>query len=379
MHGPELLKILRPERDAMLKQLAAFVEHESPSRDKPALDSLAKVVAARFEAIGGAVSILTNPIGGDHVRASFGPRGNDAPALVLGHFDTVWPLGTLERQPFRIEGERAFGPGTLDMKASLVLIEWALRAIKAVGAVPPRAIEVLFTSDEEIGSPTSRALIESAARASAYALVLEAPLADGSLKTARKGVGAFTVEVEGKAAHAGVEPEKGISAITELAHQILRINGLAEPSHGTTINVGLIQGGTTPNVVPAQALARVDVRVTTLAEAQRIDEAIRHLRPVTPGAAIVVSGGMNRPPMERTPAIAALFARTQQLGRNLGLELKEGATGGGSDGNFTAAVGIPTLDGLGALGAGAHAVHEHILINSLPERAALLATLLLEL
>ncbi|WP_422930183.1 M20 family metallopeptidase [Singulisphaera sp. PoT] len=381
MHGHEILKFLTGEREAMLARLEAYVDHESPSRDKAALDSLARTVADLFEAIGGDVSVLGNPSGGDHVLASFGSKGPESPApgLVLGHFDTVWPIGTLQSQPFRIDGNWAFGPGTYDMKASLVLVEWALKAIARVGASLPRPVEVLFTSDEEIGSPTSRALIEATAAPSAYALVLEAPLADGSLKTARKGVGAYTVEVEGKAAHAGVEPEKGISAINELAHQILRINELADPSRGTTINVGLIQGGTTPNVVPAHAQARVDVRVTSTDEAKRIDEGIRQLRPVHPGAALVVSGGMNRPPMERTEAIASLFASAKEIGRRLGLELGEGSTGGGSDGNFTAAAGIPTLDGLGVKGAGAHAIHEHILIDTLPERAALLACLLLEL
>jgi glutamate carboxypeptidase len=245
--------------------------------------------------------------------------------------------------------------------------------------VPPRGVEVLFTSDEEIGSPTSRSLIEGLARHSAYALVLESPLPGGRLKTARKGVGGFTVEIEGKAAHAGVEPEKGISAVTELARQVLRINALAEPSAGTTLNVGVVEGGTTPNVVPARARARVDVRVTTAAEAQRTEKALRALAPVTPGARLTVVGGFNRPPMERTPAIAALFDNARRIGETLGLFLTEGSTGGGSDGNLTAALGVPTLDGLGALGGGAHADDEHILIDSLPERAALLACLLLDL
>ncbi len=379
MNEREILERLRHEQSAMLERLATLVEHESPSRDKAALDALAQTVAARFEAMGGSVTVLPNSSGGDHVRASFGPGNGETAGLVLGHFDTVWPIGTLQKQPFHIDANRAFGPGTYDMKASLVLIEWALKAIEQAGVSLPRKIEVLFTSDEEIGSPTSRSIIESLAATCAYALVLEAPLADGSLKTSRKGVGGFTVEVEGKSAHAGVEPEKGISAITELAHQILQINNLAKPALGTTINVGLVQGGTTPNVVPAHALARVDVRVASAEEARRVDESMRSLRPVAPGAALVIAGGMNRPPMERTPAIAALFARAREIGRNLGLEITEGGTGGGSDGNFTAAMGIPTLDGLGARGAGAHAEHEHVLIDSLAERAALLACLLLKL
>jgi glutamate carboxypeptidase len=365
----------------MLDALAALVEHESPSRDKEALDALACKVAGRLAERGAAVERIANPAGGDHVHAWIAPEGGGsvAPGLVLGHFDTVWPVGTLARRPFRVEGGRAYGPGVFDMKASLVLVEEAIGAVRTLGLRLPRGVAVLLTSDEEIGSPTSRPLIEAQARRSAYSLVLEPPLPGGPLKTARKGVGGFTVEVEGKAAHAGVEPEKGISAITELALQVSRINALANPSAGTTINIGRIEGGTTSNVVPAQALARIDVRATTQEEAARVERDLRALRPLTPGAALVVSGGFNRPPMERTPAVAALFERAREIGRSLGLELAEGSTGGASDGNFTAGLGIATLDGLGTLGAGAHAEDEHILIDTLPERAALLACLLLEL
>ncbi|MHC5544500.1 M20/M25/M40 family metallo-hydrolase, partial [Singulisphaera rosea] len=292
--------VLRPRRDAMLASLAKLVEHESPSRDKAALDSLARVVAARFEAVGGAVTLLANPSGGDHVSARFGPQGGGDHALIVGHFDTVWPIGTLARMPYRIEEGRAYGPGTFDMKASIVLVESALSALRTLGLEPRRGVEVLFTSDEEIGSPTSRSTIEAMAHSGAYALVLESPLPGGTLKTARKGVGGFTLEVEGRAAHAGVEPEKGLSAITELAQQILRINAFADPSAGTTINVGLIEGGTTPNVVPARAVARVDVRVTTSEESRRIASEFAALSPITPGISLKVSGGINRPPMERT-------------------------------------------------------------------------------
>jgi glutamate carboxypeptidase len=238
---------------------------------------------------------------------------------------------------------------------------------------------VLLTADEEIGSPGSRALIESLARESAHVLVLEPPLADGSLKTARKGVGRFTIEVEGKAAHAGVAPEQGASAIVELAHQVLRVHALNDLVAGTTLNVGVVRGGTTSNVVPAWALAQVDVRSTTLAAAAEVTRALRALEPATTGTRIRVEGEFSRPPMERTPAIAALFDRARAIGRELGLALTEGSTGGGSDGNFTSALGIPTLDGLGAHGGGAHADDEHILIESLSERAALLAALLLNL
>lgn len=379
MHAPDILSWMQHRQAGMLDDVAVLVACESPSRDKPSLDALANLLEGRLRALGGDVERIANPVGGDHLKARFGPARDVPPALVVLHYDTVWPKGTLAARPFRVEGPRGYGPGAYDMKASLVLLESALAAFQALGLQPARQVQVLITSDEEIGSPTSRPLIESTAQSCAYALVLEPPLADGRLKTARKGVGGFSVDVEGKAAHAGIEPEKGINAITELALQIPRINALANPAVGTTINVGLIEGGTTPNVVPAKATARVDVRVAKQDEAQRIEAAFHALEPITPGASIRVTGGVNRPPMERTPAIEALFERAQHIGASLELELGQGSTGGGSDGNFTAALGVPTLDGLGTPGGGAHAIDEHILIDALPERAALLACLLLEL
>lgn len=364
----------------MLASLKDLVERESPSRNKPALDSLSAYLRDQLHEVADDVALIDNPNGGNHVLARFRPQEQDAanqpPALVLGHFDTVWPLGVLTDRPFRIEGERAFGPGIFDMKASLVLIEFALAAPRLFGLPQARPIHVLLTSDEEIGSPTSRRLIEQHANGCAYVLVLEPPLPGGRLKTARKGVGGFTVEIEGRAAHAGIEPEKGVSAVLELAHQIIKIHDLADQQLGTTVSVGVVQGGTTTNVVPAQATAKLDVRVSSSDEANRIETALRALQPVTAGAKLTVTGGFNRPPMQRTPAVAALFGRAREIARSLGLELSEGSTGGASDGNFTAALGLPTLDGLGALGAGAHAVDEHIVVSSLPERAALLAALL---
>lgn len=383
MHGPALLERLRARQAEMLPVLAEVVGHESPSRDKPALDALAGTLAERLRARGAEVSRIANPDGGDHLRARFGFGASESssarPALVLGHFDTVWPAGTLAARPFRVEDQRAYGPGVFDMKASLVLLEFALATMAELGLRPPRPVVVLLTSDEEIGSPTSRATIEVEARGAAYALVLEPPLPGGRLKTARKGVGRFDVEIEGRSAHAGIEPEKGLSAIVELARQVLQIESLADPKAGTTVNVGVVEGGTTPNVVPAHATARVDIRVARSDEAERIAEAMRSLAPVSPGVVVTARGGFNRPPMERTPQIAALFERARVIGRSLGWELAEGSTGGASDGNFTAAIGLPTLDGLGALGAGAHAEDEHVELDSLPERAALLAALLLEL
>jgi glutamate carboxypeptidase len=281
--------------------------------------------------------------------------------------------------PVRREGGRLFGPGVYDMKAGVVLLGAALEAMATAGVRPKRPLVALFTSDEEIGSPSSRALIEKVAAGCAHVFVLEPPLADGGLKTARKGVGRFTLAVEGKAAHAGVAPEEGASAVVELAHQIVRVQALNDPAVGTTLNVGLIEGGTTPNVIPARASAEIDVRAVTRAGADAVEQALAMLSPATPGTRVTVSGGFNRPPMERSPAVAALFERAREVGRGLGLELTEGATGGGSDGNFTAAIGVPTLDGLGVEGGGAHADDEHIRIDSVAPRAALLAALILGL
>ncbi|MDR3619493.1 MAG: M20 family metallopeptidase [Paludisphaera borealis] len=365
--------------EAYLAELTALAEHESPSRDKPRLDALAATIAGRWASLGGIVEIVANPQGGDHIIARFGRPTGQRPSLVLGHFDTVWPVGTLGRMPVRREAGRLHGPGIYDMKASLVLFSAVLEALEATERRLTRPVVALFTSDEEIGSPTSRSLIEQIAAESAHVFVLEPPLADGSLKTARKGVGRFTMTVEGKAAHAGVSPEKGASAIVELAHQILGLQTLNDPAAGTTLNVGLIQGGTTPNVVPAHASAEIDVRAVTRAGAEKVERALSALVAVTPGTRLSVTGGFNRPPMERTEAVAALFEQARRVGRGLGLKLTEGSTGGGSDGNFTAALGVPTLDGLGVEGGGAHADDEHIVIDSFSARASLLADLILEL
>jgi glutamate carboxypeptidase len=369
-------------QQAMIRRLSELVCLESPSRDKPALDRLAALLADWMCDVGATVEIISNPHGGNHLIGRFpGPIG-ERPALVLGHFDTVWPIGTLERMPFRVDDHgRAHGPGVFDMKASVVVFLTVMEALKKRGLFAPRPIWALFTSDEETGSPTSRELIESLAVDCDYALVLEPALADGGLKTSRKGVGRFLLDVEGKAAHAGVAPQQGRNAIMELARQILKLEGLQDLAAGTTINVGVIRGGTANNVVPAHATADIDVRVATEAEKTRIESALRSLRPVDPENRLTLSGSFNRPPMERTAANAALFEKARRLAREggLGFELTEGSTGGGSDGNFTSALGIPTLDGLGARGLGAHADDEHILIDSMPERAALIQLLLLGL
>ena len=369
-------------KQTMMSRLSELVCLESPSNDKPALDALGTVLAHRLREVGASVEIIPNSQGGDHVLGRFNVTTELRPALVLAHFDTVWPLGTLQRLPFRMDEDgRAFGPGIFDMKASLAVFLTVMEVMMKKKQNCPRPIWALFTSDEELGSPRSRAIIERLALDSEYVLVLEPALADGGLKTSRKGVGRFHLDVEGKAAHSGVAPQDGRSAIVELAHQVLKLQDLQDLAAGTTINVGVIQGGTTVNVVPARASAEIDVRVVSKSEAERVESALRSLNPVAPDNRLMLSGSFNRPPMERTPASVLLFEEARSLARTVlpGGELTEGSTGGGSDGNFTAALGVPTLDGLGARGGGAHADNEHIIVDSLPERASLLHSLLLGL
>jgi glutamate carboxypeptidase len=358
----------------MMDVIRLLVTHETPSRDKPRLDAFAALLAERLAAAGATSEIIPNPTHGNHVRAEFAQEIAAPPVLVLCHYDTVWPVGSLETHPFRVEEGRAYGPGIFDMQTSLALVEFGLHAVRDMALQLPRPVVVLITSDEEIGSGTSRELIEAEARRAAHVLVLESPLPGGVLKTARKGTGTYHLSVWGRAAHAGVEPENGINAIEELARQVLAVHRLARPEEGTTVSVGTIAGGTATNVIPAHAEAMVDVRAWTSAEAERVDGAMRSLNPVLPGARVEVTGGWNRPPLERS-ATQELFARVRTIGRGLGLNLQEGSTGGGSDGNFTGALGVPTLDGLGVPGAGAHADHEHILVDEVPGRAALLVAM----
>jgi glutamate carboxypeptidase len=369
-------------RQAMLVELSQLAGHESPSRDKSALDNLGAHLANRLDEMGATVEIVPNAHGGDHLLAKFPASSERRPALVLGHFDTVWPRGTLDRIPFRIDPEgNAHGPGVFDMKASLAVFLAVMQEMSKHQQIWCRPIWALLTSDEEIGSPTSRELIQQLARDCAYVLVLEPAMADGGLKTSRKGVGRFHLDVAGKAAHSGVAPQDGRSAIVELAHQILKLQELQDFAGGTTINVGVIHGGTTVNVVPAYASAEIDVRVVSRAEAERVESALRSLTPVAPENSLTVRGSFNRPPMERTPANVALFEEARVLVRDAfpGADLTEGSSGGGSDGNFTAALGVPTLDGLGPRGGGAHADTEHVIVDSMVERAALLHLLLLRL
>lgn len=371
MQMKDLLKTLQRDLPKSLKLLESFVNMDSPSVDKTLVDKFGRFVGQKFEEIGGSVEYIPAERFGNHVIARFaGVPGTGL--LLLGHLDTVFAAGEAEARAFRIDAGRAMGPGVFDMKAGIVLI-WA--ALRALGLLP-RAVTVLLTSDEEVGSPSSRELIEREAAKARAVLVLEPSLPGGVLKTVRKGVGRFTVMASGRAAHAGIDPARGINAIEEIAHQVLAIRDMADPSRGTTVTVGLIQGGTRVNVIPAEAAVEVDVRVVNSEEAARITGAIRSLQPHIPGSVLHVRGGINRPPMERTRDTAVLFELARRLGAELGVSVDEGSTGGASDGNFTSAMGIPTLDGLGAVGDGAHSLEEFVDIKSLPERAALIAGLI---
>lgn len=367
--------LMAPAR--LLDRLRQWVEQETPTGDEVRITRLAGEIAAALEGVGAVVERIPVPGWGVHLRARV--EGSDpslAPVLLLGHFDTVHPVGTLALQPFRIEGERVTGPGIYDMKAGLAVLTETLLSLREAGTPPRRPVLILATCDEEVGSPTSRDLIEETAQGAAATLVLEPPLRGGAAKTARKGVGSYTLRVQGRAAHAGVEPERGISAIRELALQMVRIDTLAAPELGSTINFGVISGGTAGNVVPAEAAVEIDVRFATTAEATRLDAALRGLEPILPGAVLVLEGGINRPPLERTERVVGLYHQARAVAAELGFDLAEGATGGGSDGCFTAAIGVPTLDGLGVDGGGAHSSDEHILLADLAPRVALLRGLL---
>jgi len=376
---PEILHWLHSRRDAMQESLRRYVVAESPSFNKAPVDRLGRRVAADWRRVGARVNFLRQRERGDHVRAEvwLGRGRPEGQILVLGHLDTVYPLGALAQMPWRVSRGRACGPGTLDMKSGLVIALYAVAALRRAGIRPRKKFVFLWTTDEEIGSGTSRAAIEREARRSQAALVLEPGAGlEGRLKTARKGVGEVELRVTGRAAHAGVNPAGGINAVHELALQIARIARFNEPRRGITVNADVVSGGTRSNVIAEQAVAQIDVRVTRAADARRLERKFRALRPILRGAKLEIRGGVDRPPMERTAGVVRLLRMAESLAGQMGLEVKESFTGGGSDGNFIAAIGTPTLDGLGGAGAGAHTRGEFVLVDSLPRRAALLAQLL---
>jgi glutamate carboxypeptidase len=368
--------VLREE--AMTRLLGRFVRAESPSFDKAAVDRFGQIVAAEWKRRGASVKLLHQRERGNHVRAELRPPKNRGRGqiLILGHLDTVYPAGTIAQMPFRVSRGRAWGPGTFDMKGGLVIALSAVDALAAAGFAPKKRIVFLWTSDEEIGSETSRRSIENEARRSDAVLVLEPALGvAGRVKTGRKGVGEIELIAAGRAAHAGLNPEDGINAIEEIAFQIARITKWNQPRHGITVNAGVIEGGTRTNVIPDRARAMIDIRASRHADMRALERKFRALRPILAGAKLEIRGGFNRPPMERKMSVA-LFVKARALSKEMGVTIEEAFVGGGSDGNFTAALGVPTLDGLGAVGEHAHSPRENIVIAKLPERAALLAGLL---
>ena len=378
-HISQLLDFCRSQSAWVRETVETLVALESPSDNKAAVDRCGEELIRRLTAIGADVTRSNQTTCGDHVRAEWRPshtfNGAAAPILLLGHFDTVWPVGTLDRMPLLERDGRLHGPGIFDMKAGIAAAMLAMRALRECRGTTPDVV-MLWTTDEEIGSGTSRALLEETARAASAVLVLEPSLPGGAAKTSRKGVGEFELTVHGVSAHAGLDPGKGASAVHELARVILALEALQDPDRGITINVGVISGGSRTNVVAERASAGIDVRVQTSEDAARIEGAIRSLRPTRSSIRLEVSGGIGRPPLERSAAVIRLYEQARQVAAALGGDLREGAAGGGSDGNFTGALGVPTLDGLGPEGDGAHAVHEHVLLDNLSWRGAFLAGLI---
>jgi glutamate carboxypeptidase len=366
-HRPEMIEFIR-----------RLVEMESPSDDKAAVDRLGGFLAERLARVA-TVRVHKDRRYGNHLSARFRLQGKKKRGrlLMLGHLDTVYPRGTLATMPFRMAQGRLWGPGVFDMKTGLAILVFAVEALRELDRPVAREVVAQVNSDEEIGSPSSRALTEAAAKQSAAVLVLEPSAGlEGRVKTGRKGVGSYTLRVKGKAAHAGLDFEAGASAVLELSCQLLKIADFTDLKRGITVSPGVIGGGTRSNVVPEDAWAEVDVRIARRADGARLDRRFRGLRPVDRRTRLTVEGGLNRPPLERTAEVVKLYRHAQGLAAELGVELGETQVGGGSDGNFTAALGVPTLDGLGAVGEGAHAAHESVLVDRLADRVALVARLL---
>jgi len=361
----------RERTEAMAALLRELVAIESPSDDAAGVTRMAERVAAELSPLGLAVELLAMPNAGPVLRATW---PGDRRILLLGHLDTVWPVGTLAARPVRVDGDRLYAPGAYDMKAGIVTILYALRALRESGQRPP--VEVFLTPLEETRPEPYRTLMERTMAASSTVLGFEPAWPGGAVKTERKGAGTFVVHARGKAAHAGADFTKGASAVLEIAHQTLALSALTDLERGVTVNVGVVRGGIRPNVIADHAQAEVDVRVRTLDDAQRVEAKLRQLVPHVPGVTLEVTGSFSAPPLERTPRVMALYDHARAAAVEMGLDLAHVSTGGASEASFAAALGVPTLDGLGADGDGAHADHEHILISSLPERAALAAGLI---
>jgi glutamate carboxypeptidase len=367
----ELTGVVQANEMRLKLRLRRLVEVESPSEDKASVDRAVATVEELVEGMGCVVKRHKQRKFGDVLELRFGPAKNKGKrVLLLGHLDTVWPHGTLAKMPWREVDGKLFGPGLLDMKVGVVMAIEAIAALQELGL--DRPVTLLLVSEEEIGSPISRAITEKIAKQCAAVFVLE-PAQGLAYKTARKGVGAYTLRVEGVAAHSGVDFESGHSAVLEMVRLVQTVAGFTDLSRGLTVNPGVIQGGTKSNVIAAECTAEIDVRIAKASDAARVERLFRSLKVADKACKLTITGGMNRPPMERKPGTIALFKTAKKLAAEMGFVLDEASTGGGSDGNFTAALGIPTLDGMGAVGAGAHAPHEHIVLKHLVERTALLA------
>ena len=363
----------------LLTYICALVETESPSGDRDGSSAVVGLLAGAATSIGSVNSVerITDDQFGEHLRIrAFANDSDAAPIVILGHTDTVHPRGSIKERPWRTEGDRIYGPGIFDMKANCALALEVLRACEATSTPPRAPVTILLTCDEETGSPGGRPLVEAEAKNARAVLVLEPSASGGRVKTARKGTGMFTIEVHGRAAHAGLDPEKGVNAVLELARQTVRLHELNDLASGTNVTVTIVQGGTHSNVVPAAARAEIDVRFTSLDAGRRIEREILNLKPIDSRAQLSVSGDINRPPLERTERVARLYAHAREIAALLDFDLGEASVGGGSDGNFAAALGVPVLDGLGIEGDGAHAAHEHIIVDNLATRGALLAGLI---
>jgi glutamate carboxypeptidase len=370
-----LLDYFRSNLKDSLELLAAMVSLESHSHDKPGIDALADFLAGEFGSRGCEAEVLSEVTQGNVLKAVWRGKTREKPLVMLGHLDTVWPRGSLTGRPFRIEDGKAYGPGVFDMKGGILLCLLVCQHLKAGEIELEKDIVFLFTSDEEIGSRAGLPYLEAVARNCEAVLCLEPSLPGGKVKTFRKGVGEFHIRVQGIPAHAGVDHEKGANAVLELSRLVVKLQNFTDYARGITVNVGRVRGGTASNVVAANAEADVDFRVPTVADGRWLEEQIRALKPSDARCSLDIQGGMNRPPLERTAEVIALYQKARSLATSLGMELGEGSTGGGSDGSYTAAMGIPTLDGLGVEGDGAHAVHEHIVVDDIPRRAALLCKL----
>ena len=366
---------LLPRKPEMVASLRELVLLESPTHHKAACDKLCAVLADQFQQLGGRVKLHRQKKAGDHLQVDFAGARGHKPVLLLGHYDTVYNTGTLATMPWRESKGLVYGPGVFDMKGGIVQMMFAIRALHETGPLP-RPVTVLLVSDEEEGSETSRAMTEKIASRCEVVLVCEPAGHGGALKTARKGVGSFSIRVSGVASHAGLDFEKGHNAILELSHQIQAVAAMTNLERGITLNPGVIRGGTRTNVVPPEAEAEFDLRIASKVDGDVMMRKVRALRAVNKKCKLHVEGGVNRPPLERSPQVVALFRQAQRVAGQLGFSLSEVAVGGGSDGNFTAGMGIPTLDGLGAVGDGAHSPRESVVAAEMPRRAALLAGLM---